>query len=100
MVVLIGDVTVEAADVLAAQLAKLRQASDVIVDLHDVTAFAPPAVGALVNARAQVAADGWGFAVVADPDGACMEAIRRAGQVKTLRPVATRKEARAQLQSA
>jgi anti-anti-sigma regulatory factor len=66
----------------AGHLRKSRRDHDVIVDLLDVTRFDAIAVRALKAAHKRAQDTGWGFAVVADPDGPIVAALKadRIGQ--------------------
>ena len=99
VVVPIGDIDVGAADELASGLATLSLTTDLMIDLVDVTSLDAAGVAALVTAKRSAEKDGWGFALVANPDGPCTEAIRAAGQMDTLKPFPDRHAARAALQA-
>ena len=98
MVVVGGPLDVEGARTLAAHLRHAQGDGDLIVDLWDVTKFAPDSVAVFTEAKRRADEAGWGFAMVADPNGPCRDAIELAGQTENLRPFTTRQEARAALQ--
>ena len=97
VVVAAGDLNAEGAQLLADYLRRVQQDNDVVVDLWDVTHCDPEGVATLAAAKDRAEEAGWGFAVVADPDGPCVEAITSDGS----EPIATytdRHAARAALQ--
>ena len=98
MVVVGGTLDADGARALAAHLRQAQADGDLIVDLWDVTRFEPPVVGVFTEAKDRAEAAGWGFALVADPDGPCRDVIEAAGQTENLQPFTTRQEARAALQ--
>jgi anti-anti-sigma regulatory factor len=100
MVVVAGRCDAACAPSLSAHLRKVRRETDVVVDLWDVAHISPPVVGVLAEAKQSADAEGWGFALVADPAGPCIEAIEAAGEADTLRPFASRQDARRALQLA
>ena len=97
VVVLMGDIDAPAADTLASRLARIRYTNDLIIDLIDATGLDVAAVGVLVSAKRRVENAGWGFALVAQEDGPCRQAMKKAGQLETLAPFATRQAARTAL---
>ena len=98
MVVVGGPLDMEGARTLAAHLRHAQGDGDLIVDLWDVTRFAPDSVAVFKEAKRRADEAGWGFAMVADPNGPCRDAIALAGETEYLRPFTTRQEARAALQ--
>src|SRR5688572_30278533 len=98
MVVVSGPLDSDGARTLAAHLRHAQGDGDLIIDLWDVTKFESRAVGIFTEAKVRADQAGWGFAMVADPNGPCTDAIERAGEMENLRPFATRQEARAALQ--
>ena len=82
VVVASGELDPEGAGVLGSHLQKVQRGSDVVVDLWDITRCGPEGIATLKAARERSTELGWGFAVVADPEGPCVEAIAAEG-VKT-----------------
>ena len=98
VVVVSGPVDADAAVVLGTQLRKLQRETDVLVDLWDVTELDSVAIDTLAGAKHRAADAGWGFAIVADPESPCAEALAaHAGDL--LKPFASRQAARAGLQT-
>ena len=93
VVVVNGNVDADAAVVLGTQLRKLQRESDLLIDLWDVTSMDPVAIDTLAGAKHRADAGGWGFAIVADPEGPCAEALA-AHQGDLLKPFRSRKAAR------
>lgn len=79
VVVASGDLDGGGAARLGPLLRKLDGGKDVIVDLWDVTRFDSDGAAALKTAKARTEEAGWGFAVVADPSGPCIEALEADG---------------------
>ena len=98
MVVVGGPLDAEGGRALAAHLRQAQVDGDLIVDLWDVTRFEPESVAVFTEAKRRADEAGWGFAMVADPNGPCRDAIENAGETENLRPFTTRQEARAALQ--
>ena len=97
VVVAAGDLNSEGADLLASYLRRVQLDNDVVVDLWDVTLCDPDGIATLEAAKARADEAGWGFAVVADPDGACAEALEASG-VSDIATYADRRAAREALQ--
>lgn len=97
VVVAAGDLNAEGAELLASYLRRVQQDNDVVVDLWDVSLCDSEGVAALEAAKARAEEAGWGFAVVADPDGPCVEALDASG-VADIATYADRHAARAALQ--
>ena len=76
VVVAAGDLNTEGADLLASYLRRVQLDNDVVVDLWDVTLCDPDGIATLEAAKARADEAGWGFAVVADPDGAVRRGAR------------------------
>jgi anti-anti-sigma regulatory factor len=100
IIVVSGRVDVESAVQLGSEIRRLQRERNVVVDLWDVTELHEVGVFVLTAAKRQAKGSGWGFAVVADPMGACVKAIEDAGATDTLRPFASRRQARQALQTA
>lgn len=100
VVVLRGDVDVAAAAELSRKLSRLQRNCTVFVDMWDVT-FVDPVVGLGVLATAKLRAETtrWEFAVIAPPGGVAAQEIETAGLNESLRPFATKHDARAALQA-
>ena len=96
VVVASGDLNADGAEVLEDYLHRVQGGNDIVVDLWDVTRCSPEGVATLEAAKLRSEADGWGFAVVADPDGPCVEALT-ADAANTIRTFADRHQARAAL---
>jgi anti-anti-sigma regulatory factor len=79
VVVASGDLNVQGAELLASYLRRVQQDNDVVVDLWDVSMCDSDGVATLEAAKARADEAGWGFAVVADADGPCAEALAAAG---------------------
>jgi len=97
VVVAAGDLNAEGAELLASYLRRVQLDNDVVVDLWDVSMCDAEGVSALEAAKARADEAGWGFAVVADPDGACVEALEASG-VADIATYADRHAARVALQ--
>ena len=98
VVVAAGDLNAEGAELLASYLRRVQLDNDVVVDLWDVSMCDAEGVGALEAAKARADEAGWGFAVVADPDGPCVEALEASG-VADIATYADRHAARVALQA-
>ena len=94
MIVVTGRVDHESAVLLGSELRKLQREAHVVVDLWDLAEIEEVGVFVLTAAKRRADASGWGFAIVADPNGPIVEAIEAAGATETLKPVASRKQAR------
>lgn len=94
MVVVTGRIDHENAVMLGSELRKLQREAHVVIDLWDLAEIEEVGVFVLTAAKRRADAAGWGFAVVTDPAGPIVEAIERAEATGTLKPVASRKEAR------
>ena len=97
VVVAAGEMNAEGAGLLASYVQRVQQDNDVVVDLWDVTLCDPEGVAELEAAKTRAEEAGWGFAVVADPDGPCVEAITNDGS-GPIETYADRHAARAALQ--
>ena len=97
MVVASGDLNAEGGELLATYLRRVQLDNDVVVDLWDVTGCSPEGVGVLEEAKSRAEAAGWGFAVVADPNGPCTEALE-ASSASSIVTYADRHAARTALQ--
>jgi anti-anti-sigma regulatory factor len=98
VVVASGDLNARGAELLADYLRRVQLDNDVVVDLWDVTLCDSDGVATLEAAKARAAAAGWGFAIVADPEGPCVEALEEAGLTDGIHTYADRHTARAALQ--
>jgi anti-anti-sigma regulatory factor len=96
VVVAAGDLNAEGAELLSRYLRRVQLDNDVLVDLWDVTSCDPQGVEVLEEAKSRAEAAGWGFAVVADPDGPCTEALE-ASDASSIATYADRHAARAAL---
>ncbi len=98
VVVAAGELNAEGAARLASYLRRVQLENDLVVDLWDITRCDPDGIATLEAAKERAEAAGWGFAVVADPDGPCVEALEATGAVDTIPMYADRHSARAALQ--
>ena len=98
VVVASGDLNAQGSDLLADYLRRVQLDNDVVVDLWDVTMCDSEGVGTLKAAKARADDAGWGFAIVADPDGPCVEALEEADLTNELDTYADRRAARQALQ--
>lgn len=97
VVVASGELDADGAADLGDHLQKIQRGSDVIVDLWDVTDCSAEGIEALKTATERAERFGWGFAVVADPEGPCVEAIAAEGIKTRIETFADRRAARAAL---
>ena len=93
VVVLQGELNAEGSACLVRFLRSRDLDTDLIFDLWDVTECEPVGLSVLEAAKKQIERAGWGFALVADPEGRCAAALRAAGD----RLFVTRAAARAAL---
>jgi len=98
VVVASGDLIADGAERLASYLRRVQADNDIVVDLWDVTHCGPEGVASLEEAKHRAEAAGWGFAVVADPDGPCAKALEAASVTDTIPTYADRHSARVALQ--
>ena len=99
VVVASGDLDSDGATRLGPMLRKLQRGNDLVVDVWDVSHCDAEGVAALQMAKARADEAGWGFAIVADPDGPCVEALRDGDLSDEIPTFADRHAARAALQS-
>jgi anti-anti-sigma regulatory factor len=97
VVVASGELNADGAELLSSYLRRVQLDNDVVVDLWDITMCDAEGVDALVAAKARADEAGWGFAVVADADGPCVEALDARG-VSDITTYADRHAARDALQ--
>ena len=100
VVVVRGDLDVEAATSLGRQLARLQRESTVYVDLWDVSDMDPIAISVLAAAKQRTKAVRWEFAVIAPPGGLAAEEIEAAGMEAEIATFATKHDAQAALRKA
>ena len=98
VVVAAGDLDAQGASLLADYLRRLQVDNDIVVDLWDVAHCDPESVATLEQAKHRAESAGWGFAVVADPDGPCNEALEAASATHTIPIYPDRHSARVALQ--
>jgi hypothetical protein len=79
VVVASGELNADGAELLSSYLKRVQLDNDVVVDLWDVTMCDPEGIATLEAAKARADEAGWGFALVADAEGACVEALEAAG---------------------
>jgi len=94
-----GDLDADSADRMESHLRRFQRGNDLVVDLWDVTSCDPAGIAVLRAAKRRADEAGWGFAVVADPTGPCIEALEAGGVENEVPTFADRHEARAALQS-
>jgi anti-anti-sigma regulatory factor len=94
VIVLRGDVNVDLAARLSRTLTRIQRESTVFVDLWDVTAIDPIAIGALAAAKLRSEVTRWEFAVIAPRGGLVASEIETAGLGDALHTFSTRHEAR------
>jgi anti-anti-sigma regulatory factor len=99
VVVAAGDLDVDGGARLASYLRRVQLENDVVVDLLDVTSCDPEGVATLEAAKERADATGWGFALVADPEGPCVQALEASAAAATIPTYADRHIARAALQN-
>jgi hypothetical protein len=97
VVVASGELDAEGAERLRPLLQKLQNGTDVVIDLWDLTGCDAEGVAALQVAITRAQEAGWGFAIVADPAGPCVEALASNGYADTIPTFADRQAARAAL---
>ena len=98
VVVAAGELNAAGAELLASYLRRVELDNDIVVDLWDVTHCDPEGIATLAAAKARAEGAGWGFAVVADPDGPCVEALAADGSASEIETYADRHTAREALQ--
>ena len=98
VVVASGDMNDEGAALLSRYLRRVQLDNDVLVDLWDVTHCSSEGIAVLEEAQSRAESAGWGFAVVADPNGPCVEALS-GNEASPIVTYADRHAARAALQS-
>ena len=99
VVVAAGELNADGAARLATYLRRVQLENDLLVDLWDVTRCDPAGIATLEAAKDRAEAAGWGFGVVADPDGPCVEALAASAAADTITTHADRHSARAALQN-
>jgi anti-anti-sigma regulatory factor len=97
VVVAAGELNADGAARLASYLRRVQLENDIVVDLWDVTHCDLEGIATLEAAKDRADATGWGFAVVADPEGPCAEALEASGS--TIEMFADRHAARTALQN-
>ncbi len=95
-----GEIDVDAAAELGRRLERLQRNATVYVDVWDVSAIDPLLVWILATARRRAADRGWGFAVLAEPEGVVDKEIEAAGLSEELPIYRTKQEAMAALRHA
>jgi hypothetical protein len=98
VVVAAGELNAEGAELLASYLRRVEVENDIVVDLWDVERCDPEGVAAVEEAKRRTEAAGWGFAVVANPDGPCPEALEASDGADTIPTYTDRHSARVALQ--
>ena len=97
VIVVRGEVDVDAVAELSRRIARLQRESGVFVDLWDVTFIDPLGVRVLDTARRRAEAVGWEFAVIAERGGPVAREIEALGLADALRLYPTKHDARAAL---
>ena len=97
VVVVHGELVVDAVAELSRTLARLQRASSVFVDLWDVTFIDPLGVRVLETAMTRAESAGWDFAVIAERRGPVAQEIEAAGLADVLPLYPTKHDARAAL---
>jgi anti-anti-sigma factor len=97
VVVVQGELNVDAVVQLGRRLARLQRASGVFVDLWDVTFFDPLGARVLEGAKQRADGVGWDFAVIAERDGPVAQELEAAGLADALPLYPTKHDARAAL---
>ena len=97
VVVASGELDAAGAERLRPLLGKLQSGTDVVIDLWDVTHCDSEGIAALQVAKGRAQEAGWGFAIVADPAGPCVEALASNGYADKIPTFADRQAARAAL---
>lgn len=95
VVVVQGELDVDAVVQLGRRMARLQRASGVFVDLWDVTFFDPFGTRVLEGAKQRADGPGWDFAVIARPDGPVAQEIEAAGLAGAIPLFPTKHDARA-----
>ena len=95
VVVVRGELDVDAVVQLGRRLARLQRASGVFVDLWDVTFMDPFGTRVLQGAKQRADGPGWEFAVIAQEDGPVAHEIEAAGLADALPLFPTKHDARA-----
>jgi len=99
IVVLQGDIDIDAAAGLGRKLARLQRQSTVFVDLWDVTHLDPIAVNVLATAKLRTETTRWDFAIIAPAGGLAAREIEAAGLHNALPTFTTKHDARAALRT-
>ena len=97
VVVVRGELDVDAVAEVSRRLARLQRDSGVFVDLWDVTFIDPLGVRVLETARRRAEVSGWEFAIIAERGGAVAQEIEAAGLAEELPLFPTKHDARAGL---
>jgi anti-anti-sigma factor len=97
VVVVRGELDVDAVAELSRRIARLQREASVFIDLWDVTFIDPLGVQVLETAQQRAEAAGWQFAVIAPRHGVVAEAIEAAGLAEVLLVYPTKHDARAAL---
>ena len=99
MVVARGVIDADNAERLGDYLRTLPE-GDLLIDAWDITACDAAGVAALTAAKRRTEASGWGFAILGDPDGACVKALKADREGQNVATFADRHVARTALQHA
>jgi anti-anti-sigma factor len=92
-----GQLDVDAVVELSRRIARLQRESGVFVDLWDVTFIDTVGVGVLETAKRRAEAAGWDFAVIAERGGPVARGLEAAGLADSLPLFPTKHDARAAL---
>ncbi len=93
VLVLSGDIDIDAAAEINAKLARLQRASTVFVDLWDTTSIDSACLEVLLAAKRRAEKTHWDFAVIAEPGGVAAQEIEAAGLGEELHPAPTKRDA-------
>ena len=97
VIVVRGELDVDAVAEMSRRIARLQRESGVFVDLWDVTFIDPVGVRVLETAKRRAEATGWDFALIAERGGAVAREIEAAGLADELPLYPTKHDARAAL---
>ncbi len=97
VVVVRGELDVDAIAELGRRLARLQRESSVFIDLWDVSFIEPIGIRVLETAKRRADASGWDLALIAERRGPVAEQIEAAGLTDDLPIYPTKHDARAAL---
>jgi anti-anti-sigma factor len=97
VIVVRGELDVDAVAEMSRRIARLQRVSGVFVDLWDVTFIDPVGVRVLETAKRRAEGAGWEFALIAQRGGPVVRVIETAGLADVLPFFPTKHDARAAL---